>query len=100
MTSIVFFFHNMEVNGDQQLFGYAHFSEYFILCSTEERSWTGTWGRVNDDNFHFGVNYPFKKKNKKKDPSLIWWNNTNISFQSANFHQNCFSFEYVSFITL
>ncbi len=43
----------MEVSGDQQMFGYTHSSK-FILCSAEEKNW------VNDDNFNFGVNYPFK----------------------------------------
>ncbi len=30
-------FHNMEVNGDQLLFGYPHFSKY-ILCSAEKNN--------------------------------------------------------------
>ncbi len=39
MTSIVFFPHNMEVNGDQQLFGYANFSEYFMLNRRKKLDW-------------------------------------------------------------
>ncbi len=45
------FFHTMEVNGYQQLFGYQKYSKYFILCSAEERNnRLGTiWEWVNHD---------------------------------------------------
>ncbi len=37
----IFFFHTMEVSGDQQLFGYPDSSKYNILCLTKERTLTG-----------------------------------------------------------
>ncbi len=30
------FVHNMEVNGDHQLFGFPYSSKYLVLCSTED----------------------------------------------------------------
>jgi len=38
LTSIVFFFPTMEVNGVHQLSGYQHSSKYLHLCSAEERN--------------------------------------------------------------
>ncbi len=42
-------------------FGYQHSSKY-LVCSIEERNsyrFGITWRLVNDDNCHFGVNYPW-----------------------------------------
>ncbi len=37
----LFFPHTMEVNGDQQLFGYRHYTKYNFSCSAEEKTHTG-----------------------------------------------------------
>ncbi len=50
LTSIVFFFPTMEVNGAPKQPGYKRSSKYLPLCSAEQRR----------QNFHFWVNYPFK----------------------------------------
>ncbi len=68
------FFHTMEVNGYQQLFGNQHSSKY-LLCSTEERKsgFETTWGWVNDDRIkNFGWTIPLRG----------WWGNIseNIEF--------------------
>jgi len=34
----IFLSHSMEVNWDEQLFGYRHFSKYLLLCYTQERN--------------------------------------------------------------
>jgi len=42
----------MEVNGQQELFGWQNSSKYLLLCSTEQRNsykFRTTWGWVNDD---------------------------------------------------
>ncbi len=49
----------MEVNRDQKLFQYPHYSKYCHLCSAEEKNsyrFGTTWGWANDDDFHFWVN--------------------------------------------
>ncbi len=60
------FFHTMEVNGYQQMFGYTHCSKKLILCSTKERNRHRlgiTWRWVNEDIiFIFRVNYLIKKR--------------------------------------
>ncbi len=48
----------MEVNGCRRLFGYQHSSKYLILCWVS----TGEWWQ----NYHFGMNYPFKLQNNKQ----------------------------------
>ncbi len=54
----------MEVNGDQQLFGYQHSSKYLLLCSTfgTFQICVGTtWGWVNYDKINiFGWTIPLK----------------------------------------
>ncbi len=84
--------HSMEVNVNQEFFGYPHSSEYLLLCSTEERNsyrFIKTWRWVNDDNFHFRVNYPilFYSFPALQRPFLICWNKTTCDrhFVSLNF---------------
>ncbi len=54
-----------EVNGDQKLFVYPHYSKYLLLCSAEERNsyrFGTTLGWVNDDSiFIFGWIIPLTK---------------------------------------
>ncbi len=57
----------MEVNGDQQLFGYQHSSKYLLLLFNiwnVPNIWFGmTWGRVNYDKIKMlGWTIPFKGK--------------------------------------
>ncbi len=64
LTSIVYFFPTMEVNGAPKQPGYKLSSKYLPLCSAEQRhsyrSGT-TWGWVNDDRiFIFGWTIPLR----------------------------------------
>jgi len=55
-----FFFPAMEVNGDQQLFGYQYSLKCPILCSTEERnSYTGLKQNEGEYILIFFKQYPF-----------------------------------------
>ncbi len=62
LTSIVFFFPTMEVNGAPKQPGYKLSSKYLPLCSAEQRKsyrFGTTWGWVNDDRiFIFGWTIP------------------------------------------
>ncbi len=62
LTSIVFFFPTMEVNGAPKQPGYKLSSKYLPLCSAEQRNsykFGTTWGWVNDDRiFIFGWTIP------------------------------------------
>ncbi len=62
LTSIVFFFPTMEVNGAPKQPGYKLPSKYIPLCSAEQRNsyrFGTTWGWVNDDRiFIFGWTIP------------------------------------------
>ncbi len=62
LTSIVFFFPTMEVNGAPKQPGYKLSSKYLPLCSAEQRHsyrFETTWGWVNDDRiFIFGWTIP------------------------------------------
>ncbi len=62
LTSIVFFFPTMEVNGAPKQHGYKLYSKYLHLCSAEQRHsyrLGTTWGWVNDDRiFIFGWTIP------------------------------------------
>ncbi len=52
LTSIVFFFPTMEVNGAPKQPAYKLYSKYFPLCSAEQINsyrFGTTWGWVNDD---------------------------------------------------
>ncbi len=65
LTSIVFFFPTMEVNGAPKQPGYKLSSKYLPLCSAEQRHsyrFGTTWGWVNDTIFIFGWTVPFKFK--------------------------------------
>ncbi len=56
LTSIVFFFPTMEVNGAPKQPGYKLPSKYIPLCSAEQRNsyrFGTTWGWVNDDRISF-----------------------------------------------
>ncbi len=73
LTSRVFFFSTMEVNGAPKQPGYKLSSEYLPLCSAEQRHsyrFGTTWGWVNDDRiFIFGWTIPLNmnlNKNTKK----------------------------------
>ncbi len=60
LTSKVFYFPTMEVNGAPKQPGYKLSSKYLPLCSAEQRHsyrFGTTWGRVNDDRF-FGWTIP------------------------------------------
>ncbi len=62
LTSIVFFFPTMEVNGAPKQPDYKLSSKYLPLCSAEQRTsfrFGTTWGWVNDDRiFIFGWTIP------------------------------------------
>ncbi len=62
LTSIVFYFPTMEVNGAPKQPGYKLSSKYLPLCSAEQRHsyrFGTTWGWVNDDSiFIFGWTIP------------------------------------------
>ncbi len=64
LTSIVFFFPTMEVNGAPKQPGYKLSSKYLPLCSAEQRNsyrFGTTWGWVNDDwIFMFGWTIPLR----------------------------------------
>ncbi len=64
LTSIVFFFPTMEVNGAPKQPGYKLSSKYLPLCSAEQRHsyrFGTTWGWVNDDRiFIFGWTIPLR----------------------------------------
>ncbi len=66
LTSIVFFFPTMEVNGAPKQPGYKLSSKYLPLCSAEQRHsyrFGTTWGWVNDDSiFIFGWTIPLSIK--------------------------------------
>ncbi len=56
LTSIVFFFPTMEVNGAPKQPGYKLSSKYLPLCSAEQVisfRFRTTWGWVNDEEFSF-----------------------------------------------
>jgi len=53
----------MEANGVYQLFGFQHSSKYLVLCSAEERKYTGLKqldAEKITDFFYIWVNYTFK----------------------------------------
>ncbi len=65
LTSIVFFFPPMEVNGAPKQPGYKLSSKYLPLCSAEQTHsyrFGTTWGWVNDDRiFIFGWTIPLSR---------------------------------------
>ncbi len=64
LTSMVFFFPTMEVNGAPKQPGYKLSSKYLRLCLAEQRNsyrFGTTWGWVNDDRI-FGWTIPIKKR--------------------------------------
>ncbi len=71
LTSIVFFFPTMEVNGAPKQPGYKLSLKYLPLCSAEQRHsyrFGTTWGWVNDDTiFIFEWTIPLKGN------ALGWW---------------------------
>ncbi len=66
LTSIVFFFPTMEVNGAPKQPGYKLSSKYLPLCSAEQvisYRFRTTWGWVNDDGiFNFGWTIPLTSR--------------------------------------
>ncbi len=71
LTSIVFFFPTMEVNGAPKQPGYKLSSKYLPLCSAEQRHsyrFGTTWGWVNDDIiFIFGWTIPLRPAHSKNN---------------------------------
>ncbi len=64
LTSIVFIFPTMEVNGAPKQPDYKLSSEYLPLCSGRTKTFIQVWNYLRVikwwQNFHFWVNYPFK----------------------------------------
>ncbi len=65
------FLYAMHVNRDQKLFGYQHSSKYLWNNSRVSHSW---------QNFHFGVNYPFKRNLWKTLWSLLLVDFANLMY--------------------
>ncbi len=65
------FLYAMHVNRDQKLFGYQHSSKYLWNNSRVSHSW---------QNFHFGVNYPFKRNLWKTFWSLLLVDFANLMY--------------------
>ncbi len=69
----------MEVNGDQQLFGYQHSLKYLLFVLKRRKKLMQTWNTVMVSkwwqNLHFWVNYPFKSPcmhNGNKTFQISW----------------------------
>jgi len=89
LTSIVFFFSYMEVNGAKQLFGSNPSSKYLHLCSAEERNslrFAKTWL------FIFGWSFPLRQIGyscrRPHQVPLLWAKNRKLRLHFTWAYQN------------
>ncbi len=89
LTSIIYFFLTMEVNGAPKQPDYKLSSKYLPLFSAEQRHsyrFGTTWGWVNDDRILiFWVNYPF---NNRPWSCIIFLSSINLHQSSHKTHSN------------